>query len=507
VTLFSPPPDNGELFALIDVKRGDAGKAKILIDLLASGRIQLMCKPIGGAGSGRTAYIDGQKLVFAQLPEGIAFEDVTAVIGSLAFVYPDAFQFSPLSFTGHLFNGKTGLIQEMERFRSQGFLRGELVISPRAALGLPWHLSQDMLEEIIRMPDDIGTTVNGMGPIASTYFGRNGLRMGDLLASESDLRRRFLSAYRIGSAVIGGLTHDAQARIKRDFDGETLKKIAGRFCGWNESNGRTFLEAVDELHSVTPQEFLGGSEDELFAWLLNVQRELKQYVRDIDELVAENRRRKEGMAVVATNGRKLHPVFGDYPMVTTSLISIPSILELSGLPASAVTKDNAHVIAAIKAYDSHVGEGVFPTELFDDVGEGIRQKGHEFGTVSGRPRRVGWLDLVSSRTGMLNMDINELSVTRLDILSGQSELKVCVAYEYQGRRLEVLPADVPIEECTPIYVTVAGWSEDIYGVTSLSQLPPAALEYLRAIQKALGCKITHVGTGPEVNQCIICDGV
>ncbi len=504
MTFFSISPEHGELFALIDAKRGDAGKAKILIDLLASGRIQLMCKPIGGAGSGRTAYREGSKLVFAQLPEGIAFRGVEAVIGHLAFIYPDAYKYSD-PVLAKLFNGKTGLLQEIQRFKDAGFFRGNLSISPRAALGMPWHLLQDMLEEIVRMPDDIGTTVNGMGPIASTYFGRNCLRMGDLLLNERELERRFCMAHRLGTATIEGLAGYAGDHLNK-LDETSIRKVAKRFLDWDGDEDR-LVEAIERYDDFVGDFSLDKLGDELFEWLLNTKRELMQYVRDIDALVAENRRRKEGMAIVATNGRKLHPVFGDYPMVTTSLISIPSILELSGLPASSVTNDGAHIISAIKAYDSHVGEGVFPTELHDAIGDLIRNKGHEFGTISGRPRRVGWLDLVSARTGMLTMDINELSVTRLDILSGIGPLKICVAYEYQGRQLKTLPADVPIEKCTPLYIEIDGWDEDIYGATAIKQLSGTARSYLQAIQKELDCKVTHIGTGPEQGQRIMCDGV
>jgi adenylosuccinate synthase len=141
--------------------------------------------------------------------------------------------------------------------------------------------------------------------------------------------------------------------------------------------------------------------------------------------------------------------------------------------------------------------------MLDDTGDLIRNKGQEFGTITKRPRRVGWLDLVSARTGMQNQDINELSVTRLDILSGLPELKICVAYSWRGqRRLSVLPSDLPINECAPEYRTVPGWSENISGATSRDQLPPAAINYLRVIEEELGCPITHIGTGPAMGECI-----
>ncbi len=279
MTLFEPPPENGELFALIDVKRGDAGKAKILVDLLASGRIQMVVKPIGGAGSGRTAYIEGQKLVFSQLPEGIAFRGVTAAIGHMAWIYPDAFQFGE-AHLAKLFNGKNGLLQEMERFKSQGFMRGKLMISPRAALGMPWHLAQDMLEEILRTPDDIGTTANGMGPIAASYFGRNGLRMGDLLLNEADLKRRFMTAHRLAKASFKGLT-DAAKWYYSSLHEPHREKLKERFGG-------------ESLHWFHTQDCLGGDASKLFNWLLNVQKQLRPYIQDIDAAVVENRRRKEG---------------------------------------------------------------------------------------------------------------------------------------------------------------------------------------------------------------------
>jgi adenylosuccinate synthase len=480
---------SGDLITLLDVKRGDAGKAKVAVDHLARGSIGLVIRPIGGAGSGRTACIEGQKVVFSQVPEGVAFHDVTAAIGDMAFVYPDAYQFAD-PILARLFNGRIGLLQEMQRIEAQGFWRGQLVISPRAPLVMPWHLLQDMLEEIIRTPHDIGTTVNGMGPIASSFFARNSLRVADLLLKREALRTRFSTVFRLNQAVIRGLMASAREYFARLSHTDQLRL-----------NDRFKTDLLAWLQHRADQPILSSSS--LLAWLHFVQSELQPYIRDVAEIVAENRRCGAGLLILATNGRKLHPVFGDYPMVTTSLISVPSILELSGLPASSVTRPNAHIMAVIKAYDTHVGEGHFPTELHDDLGDQLRIKGREFGTVTGRPRRVGWLDLVSARTGMQLQDINELSVTRLDILSGLPQLKVCTRYEYRGRRLDVLPADVPITECQPVYIELPGWDQDITGATEISALPAQAIVYLRQIEQALGCPITHIGTGPAQNECIL----
>ncbi|MBU0625364.1 adenylosuccinate synthetase [Patescibacteria group bacterium] len=491
MSLFARPSEHGGLYVLLDVKRGDAGKAKLLVDLLALGFIKLVVKPIGGAGSGRTAYIDGQKLVFSQLPEGIAFAGVTAAIGDLAFVYPDAFQFSnPV--LGQLFNGRRGLIQEMESLQAQGFYRGRLAISPRAPLVMPWHLAQDMLEEIVRSPNDIGTTVNGMGPIAACFFGRNSLRLGDLLLNSFGLLNRYKTVLPLASAMLSGLMQMAGSRFSA-LSTEQQKKLNDRF----QTDLGSWLD--NNTHEVCIEPIL------TYDWLRRIRNQLRPYICDVAELVAENRRRREDLAILATNGRKLHPVFGDYPMVTTSLISVPSVLELSGLPGSSVTRSGAHIMAAIKAYDTHVGEGHFPTELQDSTGDLLRQKGHEFGTVTGRPRRVGWLDLVSARTGMHNQDCNELAVTRLDILSGLPSLKICPAYDYQGRKLTTLPAGVPIEQCQPDYVELPGWSQDISGVTNLTDLPSEAITYLTLIADELGYPVTHVGTGPAQNECIRCN--
>jgi adenylosuccinate synthase len=190
---------------------------------------------------------------------------------------------------------------------------------------------------------------------------------------------------------------------------------------------------------------------------------------------------------------------GTYPFVTSSSSSACGLAAGSGVPAQRVQR----FLGVLKAYNTRVGEGPFPTELQDSIGEHIRTKGREFGTVTGRPRRCGWFDAVLARYSARLCGVHGLAIMLLDVLSELDELRICVAYEYGGERRSTVPADADsLAECKPVYVMHSGWKSDISGARSIGELPVQARDYLDKISQLVGCPIDIVSVGPDRNQTI-----
>ena len=175
------------------------------------------------------------------------------------------------------------------------------------------------------------------------------------------------------------------------------------------------------------------------------------------------------------------------------------------LAGSGVGADSIdYVLGIAKAYATRVGGGPFPTELDDEIGQGIRDRGAEYGASTGRPRRCGWMDIVALKRAVAINGISGLCITKLDVLDGMEKLKVCIAYEYNGKRTEYAPLDAQgWEECTPVYLEFPGWSENTHGITQWDDLPPAARAYLRSLEELAGCPISIVSTGPDRDHTMV----
>ena len=212
--------------------------------------------------------------------------------------------------------------------------------------------------------------------------------------------------------------------------------------------------------------------------------------------------RKQGKRVMfeGAQGSLLDIDHGTYPYVTSSNTTVGGAMAGTGVGADAID----YVLGIAKAYATRVGGGPFPTELNDDIGQGIHDRGQEYGATTGRPRRCRWMDIVALKRAVAINGITGLCITKLDILDGMEKLKICIAYEYRGKRTEYAPLDAAgWEECTPVYLEFPGWNESTHGITEWDKLPAAARAYLRALEELAGCPLAIVSTGPDRDANIV----
>jgi adenylosuccinate synthase len=346
-------------------------------------------------------------------------------------------------------------LEECANLRAKGIQIGSnLMLSDQAHVIFPYHLEEESLREKAQ-GHSIGTTGRGIGPCYQEKVGRHlAIRVGELLDPDH-LRSRLREIVPIKNRLLRGLSAEA-----RSFDAESLS----------------------EEYSALGQQ-------------------LRPHVADTVRLLHEAYARGRRILFEGAQGTLLDVDHGTFPFVTSSSSSTTGIWSGSGFPARRLTR----IVGVIKAYSTRVGQGPFPTELHDAVGEHIRQTGKEYGTVTGRPRRCGWFDAVAVRHAVMVSGADELAIMLLDVLSDLDEVRICTAYEYEGRTIEHFPPFAhQLERCKPIYETLPGWKCDISGCRSLEQLPTAARSYLERIHNLLGLPIRIVSIGPDREQTIFC---
>ncbi len=344
------------------------------------------------------------------------------------------------------------LMEEIDTIRSLGYsVEDRLYISHNAHLIMPYHKRLDQVRERYRDADAIGTTGRGIGPAYMDKFARIGVRVVDLLDRDV-LRAKITKAMEEKNALLTGM-----------YGAEELD-----------------VEAIIEEYVAF---------DKL----------IDPFVRDTTQFL--NGALREGKHILAegAQGALLDVDFGTYPYVTSSHPTVGGCCTGLGVPPTAINR----VIGIVKAYCTRVGNGPFTTELDDSVGERLRKVGHEFGATTGRPRRTGWLDLVALRyTSMIN-GLTELAVTKLDVLSGLGEIKVCTHYRIDGRETDRFPSEVQtLDKVEPAYTTLPGWHEDITQVKRVEDLPAAARDYLRFVSREVGVPISMISTGPRREETI-----
>jgi adenylosuccinate synthase len=345
------------------------------------------------------------------------------------------------------------LRKEIDELEATGIeVRSRLKISPATPLIMPYHAALDQAREKKAGGKAIGTTGRGIGPAYEDKVARRSIRLADL-KYPNELAE--------------------QLRIVLDYHNFVLTQYL----------------------KVEPVDFQKTLDDALA---------FGEYVEPMKSDVAGilHELRKQGKRVLfeGAQGSLLDIDHGTYPYVTSSNTTIGGALAGTGVGADAID----YVLGIAKAYATRVGGGPFPTELHDEVGEGIRKRGQEFGATTGRPRRCGWMDIVALKRAVAINGISGLCITKLDILDGMEELKICIAYEYRGKRTEYAPLDAEgWEECTPVYLKFPGWQESTAGITEWEKLPPAARAYLRALEELAGCPLAIVSTGPDRDANIV----
>ncbi|MER2062768.1 MAG: adenylosuccinate synthase [Aerococcus urinaeequi] len=349
------------------------------------------------------------------------------------------------------------LIKELNYLKDHGIDVSGLRISDRAHVILPYHIEMDRLQEEAKGDDKIGTTIKGIGPAYTDKASRSGIRVCDLLEKD---------------------TFAAKLKVNLEFNNQIITKIYG-------GQALNFEEVYEEYYAYG--------------------QEIKGYVADTSVIINDFLDRGENVLFEGAQGNLLDIDQGTYPYVTSSNPVSGGATVGTGVGPTRFNK----VVGVAKAYTSRVGEGAFPTELFDAVGDQIREVGREFGTTTGRPRRVGWFDSVVMRHSKRISGLTDLSLNSIDVLSGLETVKICVAYETSdGTRIEHYPASLQqLAECTPVYEELPGWSEDITACKTLEELPANARQYVKRVSELVGVNIATFSVGPDRTQTNILEDI
>ena len=346
------------------------------------------------------------------------------------------------------------LLNEIESLRQAGYLQNseQLLVSDQATLVMPYHKALDQAREKQAGKDKIGTTGRGIGPCHEDRAARKAILFSDLFHPES-LKEKLSSCLK-----------EKNFLLKDFFQCETIDA------------------------------------EKLFTELMQLAEKLKPYRCDHSSQLIHSAL-KEGKNVLfeGAQGVLLDTYHGTYPYVTSSSTLAGSACLGAGIGPSTLQT----VVGITKAYATRVGEGPFPTELKDEIGKSIQQNGHEFGATTGRQRRCGWLDLVALKYSIRISGITSVALTKLDVLSGLDELKICTAYEYKGEKLTHFPTDREVlSQVKPIYETLPGWKEDITGAKQIRELPQAAQNYVHFIDKNIEAPIDIISNGPRRDQTL-----
>jgi adenylosuccinate synthase len=414
---------------IIGAQWGDEGKGKIT-DYLANNS-KVVVRSQGGNNAGHTIVIDGKKHKLHLLPSGILRKDIINIVGNGVVVNPDV------------------LLKELANLDGE---RGQLFISERAHVIMPYHKLLDGGEESSKGKSMIGTTGNGIGPCYSDKASRIGIRMGDLL-DDDIIIERLEKALPRNQALL------AHYGIDNDLAVDSLFKTCKK---WRTQ--------------------LGG------------------FITDTSLLVNQHIDNGDNVLLEGAQGVHIDIEYGTYPFVTSSSPTTAGAALGSGIAPSKI--DN--VVGVTKAYLTRVGSGPFPTELDDKVGEMIREKGQEFGTTTGRPRRCGWLDLVMLELSNRICGFSSLAITKLDILSDMDEIKVCVAYKgTDGSEINHFPSSLShLAKCTPVCKTFPGWSSTGIDITK-GIIPKEMKNFLDFVSESLNIPISIVSLGPGRDETII----
>lgn len=413
-----------------------------LVDIL-TGEHDLVVRYAGGANAGHTVVSGGETWKLSLIPSGILRDRVQCVV------------------TGGVVLDPASALREIEMLESRGVsVAGKLSISDRAHVVFPWHIAEDrLLDASLSGGGAIGTTGRGIGPCYRDKVGRAlAIRLGDLY--RDDLRERI----------------------------EHVTAFKNRLLdSWRKPGD----DAAVPLDAAAIHEQYRGYAERLRPLVADTTAFL------LDAVEAGRRLLFEG-----AQGALLDVDHGTFPFVTASNSSGVGVAAGSGVPGRWVDR----VIGVVKAYTTRVGGGPLPTEQDNPVGLHLRERGREYGTVTGRPRRCGWFDAVATRYTARLSGVDELAVMLLDVLGGLDELKICSAYEIDGRRVTQFPSQIAdLERAVPVYETLPGWSADLAAIRRHADLPAAARTYVAAIGDLLGRPVSIVSVGPDREQTIFCD--
>ena len=341
---------------------------------------------------------------------------------------------------------------EVDELNSRGIDTSKLLISDRAHLIMPYHIAIEGLEEKALGAKAIGTTLKGIGPAFADKVARTGIRAGDLL-DKAVLRDRLTTAL------------------------ESRNKLLTRVYG---AKALTF--------------------DEIYNQYCQYADRWASHICDTSAVLAAAIERKEPVLLEGAQGFLLDPDYGTYPFTTSSSPTASGACLGAGIAPNKIT----HILGVFKAFQTRVGAGPMPTELKDATGDAIRERGQEYGTVSGRARRCGWFDAVAARLSTRINGFNSIVITRLDILDGMPKLKICTGYKIDGKTIDNFPASVAmLEECEPVYEELAGWEKATSDARKFKALPPNAQRYVKRLEELTGCPASLISVGKHREQTIV----
>jgi adenylosuccinate synthase len=425
----------GNTAVIIGAQWGDEGKGKI-VDVLSE-NFPVVARYAGGHNAGHTVIINGKKFVLQLVPSGVLRPGCRGVIGNGVVLDPIA------------------LLKEIGGLRAAGVtIDGNLFVSNRAQVILPYHRMIELAAENAPGRVKIGTTSRGIGPAYEDKMGRRGLRVADLLDLKL-LKTHIENACREKNMIAHAL-----------FNSEPLD--------------------ADKMY----EEYAQASE------------QIAPFVCDTALFLNHALSAGEAVMFEGAQGTMLDIDHGTYPFVTSSSATSGGAATGTGVAPNAIHT----VIGVTKAYCTRVGGGPFPTEALDELGDKLRARGNEFGAVTGRPRRCGWLDLPLLRyAGMIN-GISWLVVTKLDVLDDLAEIPVCVAYKVNGKKTAEIPAQSSgYDKIECVYDKMPGWRTSTEGITTIEKLPKAARDYLAFIEREGGASVGMISTGPGREQTMFTD--
>lgn len=414
---------------VLGLQWGDEGKGKI-VDVLAKG-YPVVARFQGGPNAGHSLHFEDKKFVLHTIPSGVFRKGTLNIIGNGVVIDPIIFK------------------AECEEIEESGVPAKErIAISKQAHLILPSHRIIDAASEASKGASKIGSTLKGIGPTYMDKTGRNGLRVGDILADN------FLERF--------NALKNKHISFLKQFDYEY--DINEREAEW--------LEAVEYLKSFN---LVDG-----------------EYL--INGLLSENKR----VLAEGAQGSLLDVDFGSYPFVTSSTTTCAGACTGLGISPSKI----GVVSGIFKAYCTRVGSGPFPTELNDETGEELRKLGFEFGATTGRPRRTGWLDLVALKYAIMINGVDQLIMMKSDVMDTFETVKVATGYKVNGKESNEVPFDT-FAEIEPVYKEFKGWKRDLTKITDESELPFEFMNYVRFIEKETGVPVKIISVGPDRDQTII----
>jgi len=406
---------------------------------LLAPQFDLVVRYQGGANAGHTVVAGDETYKLHHIPSGILHPQVQN------FITP-----------GVVINPAT-MLDEIDGLGKRGtHCERNMRVSERAHLVMPWHIAEDkIINSTAVRGESIGTTNRGIGPCYRDKVGRtHAIRMADLVQDARDERIGTVAEQKVQLLSKMGAPQE-------DLDSISPERVIALAAGWSER--------------------------------------LKDMIGDTTELLLTACEADKRILFEGAQGALLDIDHGTFPFVTSSNSSGVGVCAGAGVPPRWIN----HVLGVCKAYSTRVGGGPFPTELDDSTGEKIRTLGNEFGTTTGRPRRCGWFDAVALKYTARLSGVTRLALMMMDVLAHFDELKVCVAYELDGKRLETFPSHADqLRRCKPIYETIPGWNQPVDDVRQVSDFPSGALDYVKRIEELVGIPVGVLSVGPDRSQTI-----